>query len=421
MYCKKCGKEIKDSSRFCEYCGAKVEYSVKDTSGGNKAKNSPGNAGPQKSVIIGVVILAVLLIAGGITGVVCLLEGKKDAAADASVEVTEESADPDKTTETAEESAAPAAPDEAAVAAPPENVRTVQKGDILVTDCMSMCEGEGAYPWRDDGEQLLIMTGNQFNDNLDADEPLHWDRINEKMKEAIGKTVGDTFFLYQNYDNGAYYTYKYTIKEIRRVDQGYEKIMRMYKDIDNAVTRGNDPTPFMDVDLGCNPEFAYPYPSDHTNGVFAVEDINGDGVQELFIARDNYSVDENSGEYIHSFHLYDVYTLRDGEPVLLERAMGKRICDLCEGGILTYTDLCYNDMGEYGCIESWESLPSGGAELKEIESLWYDNPGGSTDGEIRYTHSVRGKETEISKEEAETIENKYPVCKPKYIYMYFDD
>ena len=31
MYCKECGKEIADDSKFCNHCGAKQSDSVKDT------------------------------------------------------------------------------------------------------------------------------------------------------------------------------------------------------------------------------------------------------------------------------------------------------------------------------------------------------------------------------------------------------
>lgn len=61
MHCEKCGKQIKDSSKFCQFCGAKTsEISLHNNNNMNQTNNSGGN-----KLILPVAILLSALILGG--------------------------------------------------------------------------------------------------------------------------------------------------------------------------------------------------------------------------------------------------------------------------------------------------------------------------------------------------------------------
>ena len=92
MFCKKCGKELKDGSRYCMYCGARLSYdgdaAASPKGGRNKdnaaaapkgGRNKDGKAGakkehgsrkPGRAIII--LLLVLLLIGAGIAGAVFL-------------------------------------------------------------------------------------------------------------------------------------------------------------------------------------------------------------------------------------------------------------------------------------------------------------------------------------------------------------
>ena len=79
MFCKKCGKELKDGSRYCIYCGARLTYdddtSASPKGGRNKdekagAQKAHGARKPGRAIII--LLLVLLLIGAGIAAAVLL-------------------------------------------------------------------------------------------------------------------------------------------------------------------------------------------------------------------------------------------------------------------------------------------------------------------------------------------------------------
>lgn len=77
MRCEYCGKELKEGSKFCDGCGAKV----KETSAVNQNTFNYQNGVPEKKnntgLIVAIIIIGVLLVAGIIIGVVLLTGGSK--------------------------------------------------------------------------------------------------------------------------------------------------------------------------------------------------------------------------------------------------------------------------------------------------------------------------------------------------------
>ena len=64
MFCPKCGKEIKDGSKFCKHCGSKLKQNDSaDTNAANAVPAPAGNDDRNKKIIIGVLIAAIVILA----------------------------------------------------------------------------------------------------------------------------------------------------------------------------------------------------------------------------------------------------------------------------------------------------------------------------------------------------------------------
>lgn len=122
MYCAKCGKEIRDGSKFCGFCGASVAASVKKTEGMSetalteKSENpvaetprADGNAPEKKEKKTGLVFVygTVGLIAGVLAGVFLIKNVKKEPEPVTNLAVIQEtqriSSEEEEFTEEAEE------------------------------------------------------------------------------------------------------------------------------------------------------------------------------------------------------------------------------------------------------------------------------------------------------------------------------
>ena len=59
MFCQKCGKEIKDGSKFCKYCGNEI----KNKGTLSQAQNKPENKDDEqtKKLIIGALIVVIVI------------------------------------------------------------------------------------------------------------------------------------------------------------------------------------------------------------------------------------------------------------------------------------------------------------------------------------------------------------------------
>lgn len=62
MFCPKCGEEIKDGSKFCKHCGAKIKPKVNDNVK-PAAPATQSNDDRNKKIIIGVLIAAIVILA----------------------------------------------------------------------------------------------------------------------------------------------------------------------------------------------------------------------------------------------------------------------------------------------------------------------------------------------------------------------
>ena len=56
MFCPSCGKEIKDGSKFCKYCGADIKSKKSSPQSSNSSDNS-------KIIIIGALIAVIVILA----------------------------------------------------------------------------------------------------------------------------------------------------------------------------------------------------------------------------------------------------------------------------------------------------------------------------------------------------------------------
>ena len=64
MFCPKCGKEIKDGSKFCKHCGSEIKKKGKTTSEPNNINNAQsGGDEKTKKIIIGVLVAAIVILA----------------------------------------------------------------------------------------------------------------------------------------------------------------------------------------------------------------------------------------------------------------------------------------------------------------------------------------------------------------------
>ena len=64
MFCPKCGKEIKDGSKFCKHCGSEIKKNKNGTSVPNKVDNAQsGGDEKTKKIIIGVLVAAIVILA----------------------------------------------------------------------------------------------------------------------------------------------------------------------------------------------------------------------------------------------------------------------------------------------------------------------------------------------------------------------
>ena len=62
MFCPKCGKEIKDGSKFCKHCGSEIKKKKNATSAPNKVTSQSGDE-RNKKIIIGVLVVAIAILA----------------------------------------------------------------------------------------------------------------------------------------------------------------------------------------------------------------------------------------------------------------------------------------------------------------------------------------------------------------------
>ena len=63
MFCPKCGKEIKDGSKFCKHCGSEIKSKKNVTSTPNKVNNQSSSDEKNKKIIIGVLVVAIVILA----------------------------------------------------------------------------------------------------------------------------------------------------------------------------------------------------------------------------------------------------------------------------------------------------------------------------------------------------------------------
>ena len=62
MFCPKCGKEIKDGSKFCKHCGSKIKPKNPEATQANVSTQA-SNDDRNKKIIIGVLIAAIVILA----------------------------------------------------------------------------------------------------------------------------------------------------------------------------------------------------------------------------------------------------------------------------------------------------------------------------------------------------------------------
>ena len=63
MFCPKCGKEIKDGSKFCKHCGSEIKKNKNGTSAPDKVKTQSSDDEKTKKIIIGVLVAAIVILA----------------------------------------------------------------------------------------------------------------------------------------------------------------------------------------------------------------------------------------------------------------------------------------------------------------------------------------------------------------------
>lgn len=63
MFCPKCGKEIKDGSKFCKHCGSEIKKNKNGTSAPAKVKTQSSDDEKTKKIIIGVLVAAIVILA----------------------------------------------------------------------------------------------------------------------------------------------------------------------------------------------------------------------------------------------------------------------------------------------------------------------------------------------------------------------
>ena len=63
MFCPKCGKEIKDGSKFCKHCGSEIKKNKNGTSTPDNVKTHSGDDEKTKKIIIGVLVAAIVILA----------------------------------------------------------------------------------------------------------------------------------------------------------------------------------------------------------------------------------------------------------------------------------------------------------------------------------------------------------------------
>ena len=80
MFCKQCGKEIKDGSKFCKYCGSEVNNAVTS----NKTTSNVSSTNNDSKIIIGalVAVIIVLAVVLGVFGLGLFGNDASDSVAD---------------------------------------------------------------------------------------------------------------------------------------------------------------------------------------------------------------------------------------------------------------------------------------------------------------------------------------------------
>ena len=62
MFCRNCGKEIKEQEKFCPYCGSKVDERVNEEKQSEMPKNNEKKKSVGKKAVVGIVILVVIVV-----------------------------------------------------------------------------------------------------------------------------------------------------------------------------------------------------------------------------------------------------------------------------------------------------------------------------------------------------------------------
>lgn len=428
MYCRKCGKEIRDDAVFCEFCGTKVRETTEQNIYNKKQKKN-GTANMKVPIIVVISSIVVMLIIGVIIGVTYSFKNNSDSA-----DLTEDVQDTETVTESSEavadvnESADSMTGDdtdqsqETADDTTEESVRTVQMGDVLLVDGMMKVEGAAARDWEAVNNKIIVVS--EEDESFARADYITPEEILSNVNQVIGKKAGEKFELkFAGGDGDSYY--QYTIVEILDIDVNdeYKNIMRNYLDLYYHVNSEEE----LDWDwldtIEYNPEFLSGARNEYDSliPVFCIEDVNGDGIQELFIAMENKEYYDNGtteGDWTDT--VYAGYTMRDGEAVSFTGMIGYKAgtCEPCENGV--FRNHGHVSAVEYG--ESWEYLPPNGTELEVIESIYYMGDF-NDDNNVTITHYVGDESSEISREELDAIFDKYPTRVLPYISLedYFCD
>lgn len=297
-------------------------------------------------------------------------------------------------------------------AVPEENIRTVKMGDTLIVNKRSKCDGANQYDWRDDGRKIIVISDTDYafvNEDFITPE-----EINNNVNQALGKTVGEEFTLTAEGGDGDY-TFTYTIVDILDIDvnDGYRQIMNDYMELYDIRIYDKD---FDWEDMGdYNPEF-YSASGEYNIPTFYIEDINGDGIQELFIALTDKEY-YRTGIYEYEDPtwiniIYAGYTMQGEKPVSFTGAIGYRAgtCILCEDGWIK--DCWSGSAFDNGF--AWEYLPPNGTELITEEYINYSvDP--TDENNVTYTYSKNEQEEEYSEEQYNELSNKYQLREIEFL------
>ncbi|RGY99444.1 SH3 domain-containing protein [Clostridium sp. AM58-1XD] len=135
MFCKKCGKQIADTTKFCPYCGADIKpSSQQDNSSGHRKPAASGGKNMKPFLAVCGVIIAVAIIA---TAVFVMKTMKSGAPSETLKEAVSEPEETETITTEAEESEAetPVPETTAPETTMPETPNTTQYPTYFVANC----------------------------------------------------------------------------------------------------------------------------------------------------------------------------------------------------------------------------------------------------------------------------------------------